>query len=313
MTPIPATDVVVVGAAGIDTNVFLSAPLDLARESHFSENVDYVGQAGGYGSRGFAALGHATAFLGHVGDDPAGEQVRAELAADGIDLRGLGVNPAGTPRSVNIMGPDGSRISFDDRRGRETLDVDLDLAAELMAGARVVMVHLPDWARRLLPIARASGAVVACDLQDIGDPDDAYRRDFIEAADVLFVSSARHHNPSHMLKRLVELSDGALVVCGRGGLGVATATTSGIDVFPPPHLSLPIVDTNGAGDALAVGFLDARVFQGRSVEEAVGYGQLAARWTCAQRATSAAPATRERLAGLETEARLGRPVAAAAG
>ena len=306
---------VVVGAAGIDTTIFLSsslsAPLDLAGGRYPSETIDHVGQAGGYGSRAFAALGHATAFIGHVGADAAGAQVRAELADDGIDVRGLGVDPSGTARSVNLMGRDGSRITFYDGRPGEMLDVDMGLAAELMRGARVVLFHLPDWARRLLPLARESGAVVACDLQDVSDPDESYRREFVEAADVLFVSSAHHHNPSHMLKRLVELSGDALVVCGRGGLGVATATTDGIDVFPPPHLSLPIVDTNGAGDALAAGFLDARVFQGRSVEDAIAYGQLAARWTCAQRASSAAPATRERLAALESEARLGRPVSAA--
>ena len=50
-----------------------------------------------------------------------------------------------------------------------------------------------------------------------------------------------------------------------------------------------MVDTNGAGDALAVGFLVAHELEGRPVEEAVLRGQLAARWTCAQRATSALP------------------------
>ena len=174
MTFTPSCDVVVVGAAGIDTAIFLSsslsAPLDLAGGRYPSETIDHVGQAGGYGSRAFAALGHATAFIGHVGADAAGAQVRAELADDGIDVRGLGLDPSGTARSVNLMGRDGSRITFYDGRPAEVLDVDMGLAAELMRGARVVLFHLPDWARRLLPLARESGAVVACDLQDVSDP-----------------------------------------------------------------------------------------------------------------------------------------------
>jgi hypothetical protein len=56
--------------------------------------------------------------------------------------------------------------------------------------------------------------------------------------------------------------------------------------------------TNGAGDALAVGFLVAHVLQGHSVAEAVRRGQLGARWTCAQRASSGDLITPARLAAL---------------
>ena len=46
-------DVVVVGSVGIDTNVyFYGAGPDFDVESNFTENIDYVGQAGGYVSRG---------------------------------------------------------------------------------------------------------------------------------------------------------------------------------------------------------------------------------------------------------------------
>jgi sugar/nucleoside kinase (ribokinase family) len=56
-----------------------------------------------------------------------------------------------------------------------------------------------------------------------------------------------------------------------------------VQVFPPPASDLPIVDTNGAGDALAVGFLSGYVLDGLSPEAALLQGQLAARTTCAQR------------------------------
>ena len=52
----------------------------------------------------------------------------------------------------------------------------------MFAGARLALFHLPDWARHLLPVARRAGAVVACDLQDVRDPDDEYLRDFLEGA-----------------------------------------------------------------------------------------------------------------------------------
>jgi acarbose 7IV-phosphotransferase len=61
-------DVVVIGNIGIDTNVYLfHADVDWSIEANFSENIDYVGQAGGYASRGYAQFGKRTAFVGHVG------------------------------------------------------------------------------------------------------------------------------------------------------------------------------------------------------------------------------------------------------
>jgi len=295
-------EVVVVGNVGIDTNVYLARPPDLSQEDHFTENVDYLGQPGGYSSRGFRRLGLATSFIGHVGDGPLGDWVRAELANDGIDLTGLANDPAGTGRCVNLMGPDGSRVSFYDGRGHRSLSVDPAAVGKIFAGAGLAMFHLPDWARHLLPVARQAGAVIACDLQDVRDPDDEYLRDFLEGSDVLFVSSAHHPNPAPMLKQLVRRSGGSTVVCGRGGLGVAVANTEGIRVYPPPRVDLPVLDVNGAGDALAVGFLVAHELEGRPIEEAVLRGQLAARWTCAQRASSAGQVTREQLEELVAEA-----------
>jgi sugar/nucleoside kinase (ribokinase family) len=302
----PGSEVVVVGNVGIDTSVFLPSSPELIdglrEEGHFSSNVDCLGHAGGYTARGFAALGLDTAFIGHVGDDQMGRWVRAELTGDGIDLTGLGIDPQGTARSVNLMGSDGSRINFYDGRGHRSIAVDPALGEKIFAGSRLAMFHLPDWARTLLPVAKRAGAVLACDLQDVRDPDDDYLTDFIEGADILFVSSTHHLNPAPMLKQLVRRSNGSMVVCGRGGLGVAIATTEGIRVYPPPRVDLPIVDTNGAGDALAVGFLVAHELEGRPVEEAVQRGQLAARWTCAQRASSSDLVTREQLEELVAEA-----------
>jgi sugar/nucleoside kinase (ribokinase family) len=43
---------------------------------------------------------------------------------------------------------------------------------------------------------------------------------------------------------------------------------------------LPVIDTNGAGDSLAVGFLASHVLDGYSLADAVLRGELLARDTC---------------------------------
>ena len=106
-------DAVVVGGAGVDTNVYLAGDdIDWAVETNFTRNVDCVGQAGGYSSRLFARLGKRTGYIGPVGDDQGGRLVRDTLARDGVDLTGLFVDPGGTNRSVNLVYRDGRRKNF---------------------------------------------------------------------------------------------------------------------------------------------------------------------------------------------------------
>lgn len=203
----------------------------------------------------------------------------------GVDLRGLFTDPTGTARSVNIMGRGGSRKNFYDGRGHMALHLP-DEAAGVLEGARLAHVHLANWAREALPMARELGVAISCDLQDVTDPDDPYRGDFVRAAQVLFCSAANHSGADALASALLTANPGALVVIGMGADGCAVADAHGLERFAPPASDLPIVDTNGAGDLLAVGFLSAHVLDGLGVAEAVDRGQRAARWCCTQKATT---------------------------
>lgn len=294
-------DVVVVGNVGIDTNVYpYGDEIDWSVEANFTRNLDCLGQAGGYASRGYAQLGRRTAFMGYVGDDFCGRFVRQELARDGIDLSAVFVDPAGTSRSVNFMYRDGRRKNFYDGGSHMTLSPDPAACRAVLARARLAHFHLPNWARRLLPVARELGLVVACDLQDVVGLPDAYRQDFVEAADVLFFSAVNHADPAPLIEAMRAGRPDRVVVAGMGARGCALGTSAGVRLFPPAELDIPVVDANGAGDALAVGFLDAWALQGLPPEEAVRRGQIAARFTCGIRSSSSALITRgelDRLAG----------------
>src|ERR1051325_850044 len=115
-------DAVVVGGAGVDSNVCLqSDDIDWAVESNFTRNIDCVGQAGGYASRLFARLGVCTGYLGPVGDDHNGRFVRDTLAREGVDLAGLFIDAGGTNRSINVVYRDGRRKNFYDGRNSMTV------------------------------------------------------------------------------------------------------------------------------------------------------------------------------------------------
>jgi acarbose 7IV-phosphotransferase len=291
----------VVGAFGIDTNVY---PLGSRHgaEMTFARTTDAPGQAGCYSAFAAAALGVETRAIAALGDDRAGAWVREALAEAGISLWTLR-DPDGTHRSVNIVAADGSRSNFFDPRGVAETVVDRAACRDALAGAGVAHVHLDDWSRQVLPLARDAGAVISCDLQDVVDIDDPYRAEFVAEADVLFMSAANLDEPAAAAAELARRRPGRIVVVGAGADGCLVALDGGVDHFAAIDLpTAPIVDTNGAGDTLAVGFLVAHLLDGVPIEQAVRRAQLGARWICAQAGDQKRPLTLEQLDSLARQA-----------
>lgn len=280
-------DVIVIGNVGIDTCIYLYGDdIDFSVEANFSQNLDYVGQAGGFASRGYAQLGKRTAFIGHVGDDFGGRFIREEFARDGIDMTGLFVDLAGTSRSINFMYRDGRRKNFYDGKGHMELRPDEAVCRDILSRTKLAHFNIPNWARHLLPIAKDRGVTIACDLQDVVSVDDGYRQDFIRYADILFCSAVNH--PPHVLiEALFQRGAAQFIVVGMGGQGCALGSRDGgVRYFPPVQMDAPVIDTNGAGDGLAVGFLTSLVLDGYTPEQAILRGQVAARHTCTLKASS---------------------------
>ena len=288
-------DVVVVGNVGIDTNVYFQGDIDFSVESNFTENIDCVGQAGGYASRGFAQLGKRTAFVGYVGDDHNGRFVREEFARDGVDGTALFVDPLGTGRSINFMYPDGRRKNFYDGKGHMQVCPDLEKCRQVLAASRLAHFHIPNWARYLLPIAREHGLTISCDLQDVVSIDDEYRRDFIDHADILFFSAVNYADPTPLIESFLEAKPSQVVVVGMGARGCALGAGREIRFFEAVQIETPVIDTNGAGDGLAVGFLASYVLDGYSLSDSILRGQITARHTCSQKASSSNLITPDRL------------------
>lgn len=291
-------DVAVIGNVGIDTNVYAyGKEIDFLVEANFTQNIDYLGQAGGYATRGYARLGKKTAFIGYVGDDFSGQYIREAFAKDGINTQSIFIDPSGTSRSINFMYPDGRRKNFYDGKAHMTLQPDPAIYRPILSQARLAHFNIPNWARELVPIAKSYGATVACDIQDVVSPEDPYRQDFIAGTDFLFFSAVNHPDPSDLMRKFWEINPGCIQIGGMGARGCALGVRGRVEFFPSVSLPLPVVDTNGAGDALAVGFLSSYVLEGYSLPDAIRRGQISARYTCAIKASTDMLITHEQLDG----------------
>jgi sugar/nucleoside kinase (ribokinase family) len=289
-------DVVVIGNVGIDTNIYLpDSDIDFNVEANFTENVDYVGQAGGYASRGFAQLGYKTAFVGYVGDDYHGYFIRDEFAKDGINTDALFIDPAGTSRSINFMYQDGRRKNFYDGKSHMNLRPDINRCRQILKQAKLAHFNIPNWARYLLPLSRECDLVISCDIQDVIDIEDPYRADFIAAAQILFFSTVNHPDPRFLIEKLLKKYPHKIFISGMGARGCALGTDAGIQLFEAEKMNEAVIDTNGAGDGLAVGFLSAYCLHQYNLQDAIRRAQIVARYTCTQKASTSNLISSERL------------------
>ena len=115
------------------------------------------------------------------------------------------------------------------------------------------------------------------------------------AADILFFSATNYPNPAPLIENFLATKPEQIVVVGMGAKGCALGSKDGIQFFPPVEMDKPVIDTNGAGDGLAVGFLSSYVLDKYSLPAAVRRGQIVARYTCTQKASSANLITSQQL------------------
>lgn len=229
-----------------------------------------VGSSGAGKALNLRRLGVDVTLWAALGADAAGEHVRTALAGAGVELIAHH-DPAGTMRHLNLMDPAGDRVSIFLQSSSPNLDVDHSVVTGALAGADVVFVTIFDHCRGFLPIVASASKERWIDIHDY-DGHEEYHREFVDAADVLFVSDIRLDDPAGFMRACVDRGT-RLVVCTRGARGaVALGRDEGwcaVDPVPVPEL----VDSNGAGDAFSAAFAVAW-HQGLGLEAAMRAGAL---------------------------------------
>ncbi|MBM7785392.1 carbohydrate kinase family protein [Tenggerimyces flavus] len=227
----------------------------------------------------FRALSVPVVVFDAVGADPEGALVTSFFASLGVPLHTV-VAPGGTRRAVNLVEPGGRRLSFYDGRPSPPPVVPESAYLPLVREARHVHVSIMDFARHALAPIRAAGVTLSTDLHD-WDGVAEYHRDFARAADVVFLSTSALGDRFESTMRAI-LADGVVtvVVATAGADGAYLLTRAGTFLHQPaiPPQS-PVVDTNGAGDAFAGGFL-SRWLTGDPPERCLLAGALTGAQAC---------------------------------
>ncbi len=239
---------------------------------------------------GLATLGLDCAFIGQVADDQLGAVFAHDIRATGIDYTTTprSGEPA-TGRVLIFVTPDGER-TMNTFLGASQFLPKAALDEELIASASILYLEGYLWdpeepraaMRRAIDVARAAGRKIAFTASEsfvIERHGDDFR-EMIENSliDILFVNE-------HELATLTgeeDFENGIAVLADKVPVLVATRSASGaVAIANGERASVPaepiakVVDTTGAGDQFAAGFLSGHV-RGESLKNCLKRGAITA-------------------------------------
>jgi len=237
-----ARPVLVIGSLNMD---LVARCERLPREGETLFGTDFFTAFGGKGGNQAVAAARAGAqvqFVGAVGDDPAADQLRAHLRANGVGLDGtvLLTGPSGAAIIVVDAGGENTIVVAPGANGRLTLSA--AAAREVIGASDVLLTQLE------IPVptavaaareARSAGAVVIVNASPAG-PDQGSLAELAAVADVVIANETEADGwpwrPAHLVITL-------------GARGARYTGTDGEFAVPAPVVDA--VDTTGAGDVFA--------------------------------------------------------------
>lgn len=250
------------------------------------EMIEDMGGNGSNTAYTLARLGVPARLLGLVGREERGDRVLAKLTGAGVDVSRVGRSSEPTTTTICVANADGDRLFFQQiGASREAFAEPTDFTPELCLGFshyhQANLYSLPNLRRNPdEPMRRARQAGLTVSV-DTGWAADGRWIEVLAPAlpytDLLFVNEdeARmltgHTEPAAIARALRDhgATDIALKLGGRGS--VVFTGEERIECAP---FAVKAVDTTGAGDNYAAGFL-AALYRGMSLAEAGRMGNAA--------------------------------------
>ena len=238
---------------------------------------------------GVASFGGAAAYLGKVSDDELGKVFGHDLLAVGVQFRpGNHIDEVPTGRCIIVVTPDAER-TMNTYLGASSLYCAADVDDAAVANGRVLYMEgylydrpeAKEAFRHAASVAHAGGRMVSLTLSDSFCVD-RHRDDFLslvaDDVDLLFGNEAELlalYQTDSFDAAVAELRQycpfAAITVGAKGSIVI-----DGDDVIQVPPVPVrKVIDTTGAGDLYAAGFLYG-LTSGRPLDECGQLGSIAA-------------------------------------
>jgi acarbose 7IV-phosphotransferase len=247
------------GLLNIETTVRIDGfPIEYAPVRYPFFGVRSTVSGVGYNvAKALATLGDSVRLASLVGRDTAGEMIFKRLHADGQPSEYVLTSLDETPQSAILYKHGGRRMINLDLKNIQETDYPPEQFERAIDGCGLAVLCNINFSRPLLARAKQRGIPIATDVHAIGSLDDDYNRDFMAAADILFMSHERLPcAPEQWARQVHERFNTPIVVVGLGAQGaLLSIRRDGFVGRFPAVQTRPVVNTIGAGDALFSAFV----------------------------------------------------------
>ena len=279
--------VLCLGDIMLDVTAVVGAPIKQGVETRASISTQGGGAAANVASW-LAVSGTPAHLIARVGDDPAGRTVLAELDRFRVEHSHKIIPDAHTGVVVVLVDALGERTMFPDSGANSGLSPDDlppldDVTAVYLSGYPLVNPMSRQGALEILGIVNEMGLPVIFDPSTVGvllEVGIKQVREWLTMVDVVVLNEEEAHflsgknNPIEAAAELLQLTP--LVVIKRGGNG-ALAQARGSALVQIPAVDVEVVDTTGAGDAFAAGFIKGWIAKNELVDSLHSGAELAAK------------------------------------
>ncbi len=202
-------------------------------------------------------LGKKSKIVSYIGEDIQGELVLKEFEKNDWGTDYIINELDRTPQSVVLYDEKGTRKIYCDLKNIQDKSVDVERIRTAVKESNVCILCNSNFTRGLLKIAKEEKKIIATDVHVLGNIHDEYNKEFLEYADILFLS---HENIPYDTKRFIcDLKDtynSKIIVIGLGKDGAMMYVRAEDSLYKMDSVEVrPIVNTVGAGDALFSSFV----------------------------------------------------------
>jgi sugar/nucleoside kinase (ribokinase family) len=207
-----------------------------------------------------------SAIVSHVGDDPAGAAIVTEFDALGVSHGDLVIPGETSGVVVVLVDSSGERTMFPDKGANSRLVVEdlpdlSEYQAVYISGYALLNPLARDGVLAMIAKIKEDGIPIYFDPASVGamkDVADKELHNWFSMMDVLFLNEEESIyltgsvDIERALNYLLDFSQ--VVVIKRGSAG-AIAKARGFDAISLPAVAATVIDTTGAGDSFAAGFI----------------------------------------------------------
>ncbi|HEX2915752.1 MAG TPA: carbohydrate kinase family protein [Chloroflexia bacterium] len=251
--------ILVSGLINIETTLLIEGfPVDYSpvRYPFYGVNSSVAGV--GYNiARALTVLGNQVNFLSLNGRDISGKLVREALIRDRIPGYYVLESLDRVAQAVILYEKSGRRQINTDLKDIQDQTYPNDLFDRALEESSLAVLCNINFSRPFLVKARQAGKLIATDVHAISSLDDEYNRDFMQHADILFMShELLPTSPEEWAWQVLNRYGNEIIVIGMGSQGALLSVKK--DRFMqriPAVVTRPVVNSIGAGDALFSAFV----------------------------------------------------------